>query len=81
VRSAPERDVLLFEGVVLEEHRGGYYRVECQLGALRREVLARASGRLVTNRIKILPGDFVEVEVSPYDMARGRITHRGRRGG
>jgi translation initiation factor IF-1 len=72
-------DVLEMQGTVLEQHRGGYFRVECRIGALRRLVLARPSGRLIQHRIKIIPGDEVTVEVSPYDTTRGRITYRGTR--
>ncbi len=74
-------DSIQATGVVEEEFRGGFHRV--RVGApLNREVLCRLSGRLAKNRIRVLPGDTVEVEVSPYDVSRGRITYRGvRRGG
>jgi translation initiation factor IF-1 len=69
-------DALEFTGTVVAEHRGGLYVVDCEAGALRREVLARISGRMHTNRIRVLPGDEVVVEVSPYDLRRGRIIFR-----
>jgi translation initiation factor IF-1 len=72
-------DAIELEGVVREQSRGGYYLVDVQAGALRREVLARLSGRLTTRHIRVLPGDVVTVEVSPYDLTRGRITFRGRK--
>ncbi len=64
------------EGVVEHVGRGDLYTVACTLGALRRTVLARRSGRLNIHRIKIVEGDRVRVEVSPYDTTRGRITRR-----
>jgi len=70
-------DALEFTGTVVAEHRGGIYLVDCQAGALRREVLARLSGRLHTKHIRVVVGDLVTVEVSPYDLRRGRIVWRG----
>lgn len=72
----PERDVLVLEGEVLEVRRGDLHLVAAQAGSLRRLVLARRAGRLVQNRIHVLAGDRVRVEVSPYDLSRGRITYR-----
>ncbi len=72
-------DAIEMVGIVRESHRGGLYLVDCEVGALRREVLARCSGRLHQHHIRILPGDEVTVEVSPYDTTRGRIVYRGRR--
>jgi translation initiation factor IF-1 len=72
-------DAITMTGLVQEHMRGDLYRVECQAGALRRTVLAKRSGRLITNKIFVLPGDEVTVECSPYDPTRGRITFRGRR--
>jgi translation initiation factor IF-1 len=70
------RDVLVFEGVVVQVGRGDIHRVECSAGPLRRTILAKRSGRLNLHRIKIVEGDRVRVEVSPYDLGRGRITYR-----
>lgn len=78
MRSAEERDVLEFIGVVVRVARG-HYIVDAVAGALRREVLCTLSGRLQQNHIKITPGDSVTLEVSPYDLRRGRITYRGQR--
>jgi len=72
-------DTIAVEGVILDEQRGGLFRVEALVGTARREVLAKASGRLIQHRIRIVAGDLVTVELSPYDLSRGRITHRGRR--
>lgn len=70
---------LVFEGTVVRAHRGDVYEVDCVAGSLRRTVLARRSGRLNQNRIRVLEGDVVTVEVSCYDLTRGRIVFRGRR--
>lgn len=70
-------DVLEFQGIVLDVARGGVAFVK--IAALSRTVIARAAGRLVKARIKVIPGDEVTVEVSPYDLSRGRITYRGRK--
>ncbi len=76
MNTATERDTLEMEGIVTRAERGDMYSIECELGALRRIVLARRAGRLVEAHIKIVPGDRVRVEVSPYDLSRGRITYR-----
>ena len=69
-------ETLALQGVVREGHRGGVFVVDCRLGSLRREVLAKVCGRLVTRHIRVLPGDAVLVEVSAYDTKRGRIVQR-----
>ena len=66
-------DQIVFEGTVAEAMRGGTFRVELENDHL---VLAHISGRLRRNRIRVLPGDRVQLEVSPYDLGRGRITYR-----
>jgi translation initiation factor IF-1 len=76
MRDATERDVLEMEGVVVEQSRGDFYRVECAIGSMRRTVLAKRSGRLNQHHIRIIPGDRVRVEVSPFDTTRARITRR-----
>jgi translation initiation factor IF-1 len=78
VRAAAERDVLEFTGVVREVRRGAYV-VDVVAGSLRREVLCTLGGRLKLHHIRVLPGDDVTVEVSPYDLNRGRVTYRGRK--
>lgn len=69
-------DELTFQGVIMEAHRGDTYRIECTTGSLRRIVLAKRSGRLTKHHIRLLPGNRVEVAVSPYDTTRGRVTKR-----
>jgi len=64
------------EGVVVESLPNAYFRVSLnEDGSI---VLAHLAGKLRINRIKILPGDKVTVELTPYDKTRGRITYRGR---
>ena len=69
----PKADKLEFEGVVQEALPNAMFRVTADNGL---EVLATISGRMRQYYIKILPGDRVTVEVSPYDPSRGRITYR-----
>jgi len=78
MRPAAERDALEFVGVVREVRRGVYV-VDVRAGAPRREVLCHLGGRPHQARIRVVPGDEVTIEVSPYDLSRGRITYRGRR--
>lgn len=67
------KDVIEFEGVVKESLPNAMFRVELENG---HEVLAHISGKIRKNFIKILPGDKVKVELTPYDLNRGRITYR-----
>jgi translation initiation factor IF-1 len=77
VAETSERDdVLVLEGEVVRLSRGDLYEVDCTAGSLRRTVLARRAGRLAMHHIKIISGDRVRVEVSAYDLSRGRITYR-----
>ena len=68
-------DVIEFEGTVLEALPNAMFKVELPNGHV---VLAHISGKLRMNFIKILPGDKVTVELSPYDLTRGRITWRSK---
>ena len=52
------------------------FRVEVEIGGNSHEVLAHVSGKMRMHFIKILPGDVVTLEISPYDLTRGRITYR-----
>lgn len=61
------------EGKVLESLPNGMFRVELDNGHI---VLAHICGRIRLNFIRILPGDRVKLELSPYDLSRGRITYR-----
>lgn len=67
------RDVIEVEGTVVEPLPNAMFRVELDNG---HRVLAHVSGKIRLNFIRILPGDRVTVELSPYDLTRGRITYR-----
>jgi len=73
--SKGEQKFIEAEGIVRQVLPNTMYRVELENGAL---VLAQASGKMRKFRIRILPGDTVKLEISPYDLARGRITYRFR---
>ena len=62
-----------FEGTVIEALPNAMFRVEVDGG---HEVLAYVSGKMRTRFIRILPGDKVKLELSPYDLSKGRITYR-----
>ena len=68
-------DVIEVEGTVVEALPNTVFKVEPKNG---HQILAHISGKLRINYIKILPGDKVKVEVSPYDLTRGRITWRAK---
>ena len=70
-----KEDVLEIEGTVLEALPNAMFQVELENG---HKILAHISGKLRMNYIKILPGDKVKVELSPYDLTRGRITWRAK---
>jgi len=69
----PKKDAIEVEGTVVEPLPNGMFRVELPNG---HKVLAHISGKIRVHYIKILPGDRVLVELSPYDLSRGRITYR-----
>ncbi|HHY69478.1 MAG TPA: translation initiation factor IF-1 [Bacillota bacterium] len=69
----PKQESIEVEGVVVEPLPNAMFRVEVEGGHL---VLAHISGKMRINFIKILPGDRVIVELSPYDLTRGRIVRR-----
>ncbi|MDE2127558.1 MAG: translation initiation factor IF-1 [Armatimonadetes bacterium] len=64
------------EGVVSEALPNATFRVEITVGEQARSVLAHVSGKMRQNYIRILPGDRVLLELSPYDVERGRIRYR-----
>ncbi|MGH7696517.1 MAG: translation initiation factor IF-1 [Gemmatimonadaceae bacterium] len=66
-------DVIQVTGTIVEPLPNAMFKVNLENG---HEVLAYLSGKIRTNYIKILPGDKVAVELSPYDLSRGRITYR-----
>jgi translation initiation factor IF-1 len=74
-RSLAKEDVIEVEGTVTEALPNTQFRVELEN---EHNVLAHISGKMRMNYIRILPGDRVKVELSPYDLSRGRITYRFR---
>ena len=72
-RSLPKKDAIEVEGTVTEPLPNAMFRVELENG---HNVLAHISGKMRMHYIRILPGDRVLVELSPYDLTRGRIVYR-----
>lgn len=70
-----KEDTIEVEGIVIEALPNTNFKVELENG---HQILAHISGKLRMNYIKILPGDKVKVELSPYDLNRGRITWRAK---
>ena len=70
-----KEDVIEVEGTVLEALPNAMFQVELDNG---HKILAHISGKLRMNFIKILPGDRIKLELSPYDLTRGRITWRAK---
>ncbi|AMB92615.1 translation initiation factor IF-1 [Aerococcus christensenii] len=68
-----KEDMIEIEGTVTESLPNAMFKVELENGF---EVLAHISGKMRVNYIRILPGDRVKVEMSPYDLTKGRITYR-----
>ena len=66
-------EVIVMEGVANEALPNAMFRVELDNG---HEVLAHLSGKMRRHRIRVLPGDRVQVEMSTYDLSRGRLTYR-----
>ena len=69
----PKEDAIVLEGTILESLPNAMFKVELDNG---HEVLAHISGKMRMHYIRILPGDKVQVELTPYDLSRGRITYR-----
>ena len=67
------KDVIEIEGTILESMPNAMFRVKLEND---HEILAHISGKIRKNFIRILPGDMVRVEMTPYDLSRGRITYR-----
>ncbi len=61
------------DGTIVEALSNAMFRVELENG---HEIIAHISGKMRMNYIKILPGDRVKIEMSPYDLSKGRITYR-----
>lgn len=72
---AKKSDAIVMEGTITEPLPNAMFKVQLENG---HEVLAHISGKMRMNYIRILKGDRVQVELSPYDLTRGRITYRYR---
>ena len=68
-----KQDVIEVEGTILESLPNAMFQVKLENGHV---ILAHISGKIRMNFIKILPGDRVTVELTPYDLSRGRVTYR-----
>ncbi len=73
----PKEDLIETQGTIVETLPNAMFRVELENG---HRVLAHISGRIRMHYIKIIPGDKVKIELSPYDLTKGRITYRFGRG-
>jgi len=71
----PKEDLIETEGKIIEALPNAMFKVELENGHV---VLAHVSGKMRMNFIRIIPGDKVKLELSPYDLTRGRITFRVR---
>ncbi len=75
VSGLAKEEAIVISGTVIEPLPNAMFRVELENGL---KVLAHISGKMRMNFIRILPGDKVQVELSPYDLTRGRITYRSK---
>lgn len=71
--SMAKEELIHFEGTVLELLPNATFRVKLENGHF---IIAHTSGRMRKNRIRILVGDKITVEMTPYDLTKGRVTHR-----
>ena len=71
----PKEEAIQVEGIIVEPLPNAMFRVELDNG---HKVLAHISGKMRMHFIKILPGDRVTLELSPYDLSRGRVTFRSK---
>ena len=70
-----KEEAIEVEGVILEKLPNTMFRVELENG---HKILAHVSGKIRMHFIRILPGDRVKIEMSPYDLTKGRITYRNK---
>lgn len=70
---AKNKEVIELQGVITETLPGTQFRVELQNG---HQIIAHVAGKMRKNYIRIVPGDSVTVELTPYDLSKGRITYR-----
>lgn len=70
----PNADAIILDGIVTDSRPNTTFLVEVHAGDRKHQVLATVSGKMRMNHIRVFTGDKVQVEVSPYDLSRGRIT-------
>jgi translation initiation factor IF-1 len=73
-----KEDIIKFEGIVNEILPNNMFRVTVDTPTSKHVIIAYLSGKMKQNRIKVISGDKVEVEMTPYDLSRGRISFRHR---
>ena len=73
----PKEEIIEFKGKVLELLPNATFRIELENG---HQIIAYTSGKMRKNRIRVLVGDDVTVEMTPYDLTKGRVTHRHKAG-
>ncbi len=71
--SSPSKDFLVMKGTIEENLPSATFKVKLENGQI---ILCYIGGKMRMNRIRLTPGDDVQVEVSPYDLTKGRITYR-----
>lgn len=74
----PKGEVIEVEATVKASLPNAMFRLEIELGEAKHEIIAHISGRMRRNYIRITPGDTVVVQLSPYDLTKGRIVYRQR---
>ncbi len=74
----PKDDVIEVEAVVKQSLPNAMFRLEIEMGEKKHEIIGHISGKMRRNYIRITPGDHVLVQLSPYDLTKGRIVYRQR---
>lgn len=76
VQTKPSKQKIVLDGEVREIYQGNNLRVSVDVGGKKVDIMAYVSGKMRKNYVKIVPGDKVRVEITPYDPKRGRIVYR-----
>ena len=74
----PKEDAIEIEALVKQSLPNAMFRLEIQMGEKKHEIIGHISGKMRRNYIRITPGDTVLVQLSPYDLSKGRIVYRQR---
>ena len=75
---AKDADIIEVEATVLQSLPNAMFRLEIQMGEKKHQIIGHISGKMRRHYIRITPGDKVMVQLSPYDLTKGRITYRQR---